>query len=110
MIIDASALYAYFVRDSRAHWNVYGEIELAGREELMVSPFSIAALEAMISDRIGRDAWLAALEELGGGAWSIAHADPIHLGAVRERSAETLEHASALVLAEKYGVELVSAR
>ena len=104
MIFDAEMLYAFFVMDSKRHWAVAGETELvAGLEDLIVSPFVIAELEGIIKARLGLEAWLAVLEQLGGGAWTIAPVDPEHLAAARERVAggEALAAASVAVLTEQ---------
>jgi hypothetical protein len=103
VIFDAEMLYGFFVVDSKRHWGVAGEVELAaGFEELIVSPFVIAELEPMVTGRLGPEAWLAVLEQLAGGAWTIAAVDLEHLAAVRERVAagEALAAASVAVLSE----------
>lgn len=83
MIVDASALYAYFVRGAPDHWAVFGALDLAGpREELLVSPFSICELESMIVPKFGRSGWLAALEQLSSGAWAFPVVDADHLRAL----------------------------
>jgi predicted nucleic acid-binding protein len=103
VILDAHALYAFFVRDSPQHWAVAGELELVGSfEELLVSPFVVAELEVMVRERVGADGWLLALEQLGGGAWTIAPVDAPHLAAMHRHVAAgaTLAEASVAVLAE----------
>ena len=104
MIFDTEMLYAFFVRDAKAHWAVAGAVELVGgSEELVVSPFVVAELEPLVKERVGQEGWLAMLDELAGGAWTIAALGPRHLAAVRERVAagETLAGASVAVLAEQ---------
>lgn len=111
MIVDATALYAYFVRGTPEHWQVFGEIELVGpREQLMVSPLALTQLEGMILPKFGREGWVAALEQLAGGAWSIAAIDTAHLGALipRVQGGASVASASAAVLADHHGTDLVS--
>lgn len=103
MILDAQTLLAYFDARAALHWSVSGEIELLPEtEKLIVSPFVIAQLEPMIRREFGLEGWLATLEELAGGAWTIAAIDRSHLAAVRQMSAvagSTIAEASVVVLA-----------
>jgi predicted nucleic acid-binding protein len=71
--LDANALLAFFDRTVGEHWSVAGEVEfLATFEQLIVSPFVIAELETIVRARYGTDGWVAVLDELAGGAWTIA--------------------------------------
>ena len=116
MIVDTSALYAYFVRDAPDHWAIAAEIELVPRDEkLLVSPFVVAELESVIVSRFGADGWAAALEELGGGAWHIAPLNHSDLDAMADELARrpgiNLAVASVLVLASQEGAgEIASVR
>ena len=104
MILDARDLLDFFDRRAAGHWSALGRVEtLATVEELTVSPFVIGELEAMVRERYGPEGWLAVLDELAGGAWTIAPVAPGHLAAVRERVAagEALAGASVAVLAEQ---------
>lgn len=84
MILDAESLLTFFDRKRDGHWAMAGTIDLAADgEQLVVSPFVIAQLEPLIRAQFGRDGWLAVLEELAGGAWSIAVIDAVHLEAMR---------------------------
>ncbi len=86
MILDAETLVAFFDAESADHWSVAGEIEFVAEfEELVISPFVIAELEPVIRTKFGLEGWLAVLDELAGGAWTIAVVDAAHLGAMRER-------------------------
>lgn len=103
MTLDAATLLAYFDRTAGDHWSVAGEIEFSATfEELVVSPFVIVELEAVVRERFGVEGWLTVLDELAGGAWTIAAVDPAHLRAVRDRveAGEALARASVAVLAE----------
>ena len=85
MILDAKALLDYFDANSGRYWAEAGRIEMAAEyDRLVVSPFVIAELEPMVRESHGVAGWLAVLDELGGGAWSIAVVDAGHLRAVRE--------------------------
>lgn len=103
MIVDGATLLSFFDRDDPGHWAAMGQIELAAESEsLVVSPFVISELETVVRERCGLEGWLAALEQLAGGAWTLAHVDPTHLAALRDRiaSGSSLGTASADVLAE----------
>jgi predicted nucleic acid-binding protein len=71
MIVDTSALLAYFDVDEPDHEAVSRVID--GSEELLVvSPYVVAELDYLVATRIGVDAELAVLQELSGGAWELA--------------------------------------
>ncbi len=76
MTLDSATLIAYFDRTDPEHWSASGRIEaVAGYEELTVSPFVIAELESLALERYGLVGWLAILDELAGGAWTIGAVD-----------------------------------
>ena len=103
MILDSDTLIAYFDRTAPGHGSTAGTLEFAATfEQLVVSPFVVAELEGRVRERFGMEGWLLVLEELGGGAWTIASLDAQHLDAVREGVAagRTLAEASVAVLAE----------
>jgi hypothetical protein len=84
VILDAESLLTFFDRKRDDHWAMAGRIDLAADgEQLVVSPFVIAQLEPLIRAQFGREGWLAVLDELAGGAWSIAVIDAAHLRAMR---------------------------
>ncbi|MGV8895748.1 MAG: hypothetical protein ACOH10_06365 [Rhodoglobus sp.] len=86
MIVDAKTLIEYFDAGAEGHWSVAGEIEFVAEfEQLVLSPFVIAELEPLIRAKFGLEGWLAVLQELAGGAWTIAVVDAAHLGAMREQ-------------------------
>ena len=104
MIVDAAALLAFFDRSASNHWAVMGEIELAaGFERLVVSPFVIAELEIAVRREHGPQGWLTVLDELAGGAWTIASVTPGHLAAMSARvaSGASLAEASVAALAKR---------
>ena len=71
MIVDTSALLAYFDRNEPDHRRCAEAIE-ATPEDLVVSPYVIAELDYLTATRLGVDEELAALAELSGGAWTLA--------------------------------------
>jgi hypothetical protein len=100
VILNARILLSYFDSGAPDHWTMTGRIELAAEfEQLIVSPFVIAELEPMILADFGEDGWLAVLDELAGGAWTIATIDAAHLGAMREQLAAGVGCAAASVAA-----------
>ncbi|MFN8098875.1 MAG: PIN domain-containing protein [Dermatophilaceae bacterium] len=107
MIVDTSALLAYFDASEPAHTSVSAAIE-ASEEPLVVSPFVIAELDYLVLSRHGSRAEQAVLAELCGGAWELAIMDRNRLAqaaAVVERYADVpigVADASSLVLAQEY--------
>ena len=108
MIVDTSALLAFFDSAEPCHRDVARAIEAAG-EPLVVSPYVIAELDHLVATRHGVQAELAVLDELGGGAWELACLDVAEL-----RTARTivdcyadqrigLADASNVVLAQRFG-------
>lgn len=71
MIVDTSALIAFFDRDEPDHRAVSAVI-LRAVEPLVVSPYVVAEADYLIGTRLGVQAELAALRELAGGAWDLA--------------------------------------
>jgi uncharacterized protein len=71
MIVDTSALLAYFDTDEPDHEAVARVIDTS-RELLVVSPYVVAELDYLIATRVGLDAELAVLRELSTGAWELA--------------------------------------
>ena len=71
MIVDTSALLAYFDRKEPDHATVAAAIETT-KEALVVSPYVLAELDYLVATRHGVDAELAVLAELAGGAWDLA--------------------------------------
>ena len=71
MIVDTSALLAYFNAREPDHQSVSGVID-SNDELLVVSPYVVAELDYLIAKRIGVDAELEVLRELSSGAWELA--------------------------------------
>jgi predicted nucleic acid-binding protein len=112
MIVDTSALYAWFDRSQRDRPRVAAEIESAD-ELLVVSPYVIAELDRLLLTRVGRQAEIPSLRELAGGAWTIAAVGPADLAEAvtvleqyRDQSIGVTD-ASIVVLAERYRTDRI---
>jgi len=108
MIVDTSALLAFFDSAEPRHRDVARTIEAAD-ETLVVSPYVLAELDYLVATRHGVQAELAMLDELGGGASELACLDAVELRAARtivDRYADLqigLADASNVVLAQRFG-------
>jgi predicted nucleic acid-binding protein len=107
VIVDTSALLAYFDSNEPDHQAVVEAIE-GTDDRLVVSPYVLAELDYLVATRVGVDAEVAVLRELSGGAWELAA-----FGIPELESAITiirkyrdqqvgLADASNIVLAEQY--------
>ena len=107
MIVDTSALLAFFDRDEPDHVAVSRVLDGAS-EPLVVSPYVVAELDYLVASRLGVSAELAVLSELAGGAWDLPAIDPTALDqarAVIERYADQdvgLADASNVILADRH--------
>jgi uncharacterized protein len=107
LIVDTSALIAYFDRGDRSHVAVSGVIDGA-TEPLVVSPYVVAEVDYIVATRRGIDEELAVLGELASGAWDLPSFDVKALAearAVIERYADQelgVTEASIIVLASRY--------
>lgn len=107
MIVDTSALLAFFDSDEPDHQAVSAVLGGA-TEPLIVSPYVVAELDYLVASRLGVAAELAALRELAGGAWdlpAIAADDLSQARSVIERYADQrigVADASNVVLANRY--------
>lgn len=79
MIVDTSALLAFFDRTEPAH-DAVAAVLTDTAEPLVVSPFVIAELDYLVATRIGVAAELAVLRELAGGAWDLPEITAADLG------------------------------
>lgn len=80
MIVDTSALLAYFDAQEPQHDAVAATID-AAEQPLVVSPYVIAELDHLVLTRHGPAAERAVLIELAGGAWELAPIDRTRLAA-----------------------------
>ena len=107
MIVDTSALLAYFDNSEPDHEAVREAIE-ATSEVLVVSPYVVAEVDYLVATRIGVDAELAVLRELSGGAWelpAIGAPDLEEAASVVEKYRDQdigVTDASNVVLADRY--------
>lgn len=107
MIVDTSALLAYFDNSEPDHKAV-GEVIEATSEVLVVSPYVVAEVDYLVATRIGVDAELAVLRELSGGAWelpAIGAPDLEEAASVVEKYRDQdigVADASNVVLADRY--------
>lgn len=107
MIVDTSALLAYFDANEPKHAEVARIIETADGP-LIVSPSVIAELDYLVLTRHGTDAELAVLDELSSGAWELAEMTSARIHAATEivrRYADQpigLTDAANVVLADVY--------
>ena len=107
MIVDTSAILAFFDRDEPDHEALTAVLSQSS-EPLVVSPYVVAEVAYLIGTRLGVAAEIAALRELAGGAWELASIDSTDLmGTVPiiERYADHaigVADASNVVLADRY--------
>lgn len=113
MIVDTSALLAYFDAGEPEHDAVSRIIDDAG-DDLVVSPYVIAELDYLVATRIGVIAELAVLRELAGGAWTLAAfgAPDLELAAsvvdkYRDQNLGVAD-ASNVVLADRYRTRTIA--
>ena len=112
MIVDTSALLAFFDTDEPDHAAVTDIVDTA-TEPLVVSPYVVAELDYLVASRLGVSAELAVLRELAGGAWDLAAfgtEDLAKAHAVVERYADQsigLADASTVILAARYQTRTV---
>lgn len=116
MIVDTSALFAYFVAEEPHHDAVAAVIdrEAASGTRLVVSPFVIAELDYLMVTRFGVAAERLVLDELAGGAWTLAHLERSDLMTVGEIVTKYAEHAigatdaSLVLLAQRAGTHRIA--
>lgn len=113
MIVDTSALIAYFNDTEPAHESVRAAID-SWSDLLVVSPYVVAETDHLVTRQSGVPAELAVLRELAGGAWElpVLTADDIATAAgVIEKygdQAVGIADASIVVLAERYRIRRVA--
>jgi predicted nucleic acid-binding protein len=113
MIVDTSALLAFFDRDEPDH-DAVSAVLTATSEPLVVSPYVVAELDYLVATRSGVRAELAVLRELAGGAWDLPAIGTVELeqiGTVIQRyqdQAIGVADASNVVLAAQYRTRTVA--
>lgn len=112
IIADTSGLLAFFNKREPRHAEVREVID-GSDDVLVVSPYVVAELDYLVATRLGVDAELEVLRELGGGAYELADfGDAALLGCVDvvERYRDQgigVADASIVVLAERYDTKSV---
>ncbi len=112
MIVDTSALLAFFDMDEPDHAAVTAVVETS-TEPMVVSPYVVAELDYLVASRLGVSAELVVLRELAGGAWDLAAfgtEDLAQAHAVVERYVDQsigLADASIVILAARYRTRTV---
>ncbi len=112
IIADTSALVAYYDADERPHTEVDAFLHV-NREPLVVSPYVIAELDHLFTQRHGVSRELLTLRELAGGAYDLPALDAADLAAcadVIEKYADQaigVADASIVVLAKRYGTRTI---
>jgi len=113
MIVDTSAILAFFDRDEPDHGALAAVLSQSS-EPLVVSPYVIAEVDYLIGTRLGVAAEIAALRELAGGAWDLATIGSVDLARtvpILERYADHaigVADASNVVLADRYRTTTVA--
>ena len=112
MIVDTSALVAYFNEADDRHHDV-SRVLADTSEELVVSPFVVAELDYLVATRFGVEAEIEALRELTAGAWTLPAFDRAACSTATDvvsRYADQaigLADASIIVLADRFGTRTV---
>jgi hypothetical protein len=113
VIVDTSALLAFFDTDEPDHVAVASVLERAD-EPLIVSPYVVAELDYLVGSRLGVTAELVVLDELTSGAWelpSFGSEDLVGARAIVERYADQaigIADASNVVLAARYRTRTIA--
>ena len=113
MIVDTSALLSFFDRDEPSHQAV-ADVLMSSRDALVVSPFVLAELDYLVGTRLGVDAEVSVLREVGGGAWDLARfdaAETLQAAGVVDRYRDQrigLADASNVVLARRYATRRIA--
>ncbi len=114
MIVDTSALLAFFNSSEPRHGEVARALDDVGNEPVVVSPYVLAELDHLVATRVGVQAELAVLRELSTGAWELpafGAADLEVAARLVEKYADQqigLADASQVVLAERYGTRTIT--
>jgi predicted nucleic acid-binding protein len=107
-LVDTSGLLAALDPTQSRHREASAALR-AARRPLLLSPFILTELDYMIRSRIGRDAGMSMLAEVGRGAYVLepfSSADVAVAHSLIERYADlriSLADASLVVLAERHG-------
>ena len=114
MIVDTSALLAWFNDREPNHARVAAILAEPSTEPLVVSPFVLAELDYLLATRIGVSAELVALAELAGGGWELPAIDAADLAVIHDLIARYADQAigaadaSIVVLARRYRTRTIA--
>ncbi len=116
MIVDTSALLAFFNRTEPRHADTVEAItgHAAKGESLVVSPYVIAELDYLVLSRFGSGVERTVLAELSSGAWELASISPARLASALEvvTKYSTLRigvtDAANIVLADAYRTRMIA--
>lgn len=112
MIVDTSALLAYFDINEPRHRDVAQHIDDTD-EPCVVSPYVLAKLDYLVTTRFGRSAELKVLEELYEGDWELASISTDQFREITEIVGRYQEpigiaDASNLVLADQFKTSIIA--
>jgi hypothetical protein len=113
LIVDSSALVAFFVASDPAH-RATTALFTTTTEELIVPPYVVAEVDHLITGRHGVHAELDALRALADGSWDLTDMRPEDVAAaikVMEKYDDQtigVADASIVVLAKRFGTKTVA--
>lgn len=114
LVVDTSALLAYFDANEPEHRAVSAVIDAATDGPLVVSPYVMAELDYLVLTKHGVSAQREVLAELAGGAWELGTMDRERLAAAIQivtRYADVpvgITDASNIVLAEVFRTRAIA--
>jgi uncharacterized protein len=109
ILLDTSGLLSAIDSAQKAHSACVAVLKKT-KPPLLLSPFVLAELDYLLLTRMGVDAELALLEQVGGGAYQIEHFSAADTEAAREVVERYREHsigladASLVVLSERHEI------
>lgn len=83
LLLDSSAVFAYYVGDDRWHASMRAEID-AEPGELVLPAVVVPEVDHLLGVRVGRQARLALYQDIVDGVYLVADLDPDRYGAVRD--------------------------
>ncbi len=110
ILLDTSGLLSYLDVRSREHADCVSALE-SSIGPYLLSPFVLAELDHMVSDRLGADAAMELLGEVAGGVYRLEPLDAADITAAHDvltrfRDLRAgLADASVVVLSRRYGVD-----
>jgi predicted nucleic acid-binding protein len=114
VIVDTSALLAFFNAQEPQHDDVTAALSGNGHGPLVVSPYVLAELDYLVATRVGVEAELAVLRELASSAWELSTFgrndvdSAVVIIAKHADQAVGLADASLVVLAKRYDTKTIA--